>query len=495
MGLLARAVRSVIPTNGLPVSFPQSSQLMGFSSAGQNYARIGYGGNEIVYAIIELLATSAAEPHIIGRRNRRASPQIKAEIQNLTAKGLKAAAVNQLLVRNGFVEPLPMHPLVKLLNNPNPYMSRGQLWSTVVMDLSISGNAYVAKARYSDGPLGGAVAELWRLRPDKIKIVPDAEQFCRYEYRVGRDVMTFAYRDVMHFKLRNPFDEYYGLSPMAVLVPRLQVDSAMREFLRNFYAHGGTGPGAMLTSKQKLTKDAREEIKDNYSAQYSTPGSFRRLLVLDATETTYQQFGLNRGIRDALPKEIDAQSEARIAMVFGVPGSIVGLLIGYESSSYANKRQDWQVLWDVKMTPLLSDLDDVMNLSLIPDFGGIDEVLFDLGDIKALQEDVTALWTRYGVALEQGAITLEQFCDFVGLEMATEGHYLIPNHKIVVRAQELDKAVEPITPPPAPPQLPAPAARVLDVAHCSGCGNWIGRDVNVGATVYCRNCKEVEIKG
>ena len=38
------------------------------------------------------------------------------------------------------------HPLVQLLNHPNPYMSRGQLWSTVVMDRYLAGNAFLLKA-------------------------------------------------------------------------------------------------------------------------------------------------------------------------------------------------------------------------------------------------------------------------------------------------------------------------------------------------------------
>jgi hypothetical protein len=70
-------------------------------------------------------------------------------------------------------------------------------------------------------------------------------------------------------------------------------------------------------------------------------------------------------------------------MVLGIPGTILGLLIGYENMSLAGKKADWQVLWDVTMTPLLSDLDDVMNLSLVPEFSGIDEVLFDRAERQA----------------------------------------------------------------------------------------------------------------
>jgi hypothetical protein len=75
-------------------------------------------------------------------------------------------------------------------------------------------------------------------------------------------------------------------------------------------------------------------------------------MVIDANGTR-TQLGLTAA-SVTLPADIDAQQEARTAIVFRIPSSIIGLRIGYESSSYANKRQDWQVFWDLTMTPLLS---------------------------------------------------------------------------------------------------------------------------------------------
>ena len=149
---------------------------------------------------------------------------------------------------------------------------------------------------------------------------------------------------------------------------------------------------------------------------YGGPGGAFEWMILDNAETSYQSLGLDRGLRDALPQEIDALSETRIAMVFGIPGSILGLRIGYESSSYANKRQDWQVLWDLKMVPMLSDFDDVLNLQLVPDFNGVDEVLFDLSDIRALQEDVDKVQQRVRDNVKAGLMAWEEGMEAIGLD-------------------------------------------------------------------------------
>lgn len=553
MGLIADIVRNAFTP---PVPVAASSMWTGGNSGPQTYAqfaRKGYAGNEIVFSAIELLASSAAEPHITGRRWRRESPSIRAEETRLAARGHSLIEINASLIRNGFILQVPDHPLVRLLNAPNPFMSRGQCWSTVVMDRYLGGNAYLLKARYQDGPFKGAVGELWRLRPDRIRIVPDKETFCKYEYTIpGTTAITFEHRDVMHFKTRNPLDDYYGMPPLLTISKRIDIDNFMAGFLQGFFERGGTGPGSILTVKQKLSEQSKTDIRDRFHKQFGGPGGWHEMMILDQAESTYQQMGLNRGLRDALPAELDHMSEARIAMVFGIPGSILGLLIGYESSSYANKRADWQVLWDVTMAPLLCDLDDVLNLSMVPEFGGIDEVYFDLSDIKALQEDVDKLHDRARKNFQVGGWSFEEFRDATGMDPnPTEGTFFViagssptaieniigeeaagevqslalngaqitsllevliqvtskllspETAKAMLQAsfpaltddlinRMVDNAADFTPPPVAPPMpaLPEPAPEAVVEARCPSCNHKEGENVNIGAELHCRKCRE-----
>jgi hypothetical protein len=173
-------------------------------------------------------------------------------------------------------------------------------------------------------------------------------------------------------------------------------------------------------------------------------------------------------------------------MAFRIPGSIIGLLIGYESSSYANKRQDWQVFWDLTMTPELSDMDDVLNLKLVPQFGGIDDVCFDLSDIKALQEDVDKVQDRWRKNLGAGAAFWEEARDGMGLDPEAEGTLLVPSNMtpIVVRRGKLELP-EPVVPQLSPPQ--EEATNVIDeVRHI--CGKKIAIDVTGNPELYCWKC-------
>jgi len=479
-----------------PVVYPVTQQFGTPPQQGYLGCSRAYMGNEIVFSAIEMLATSAAEPHIIGRKWQRNSPQIRNEEQRLLACGLSHRAVKERLIEAGFVKDLPGHPLIQLLANPNPWMSRGQLWGTVVMDRALAGNAYMLKARVQGGLLKGAPAELWRLRPDRVRIIPDAVKFIGgYEYNTGKDKIVFPPEDVIHFKTRHPLNDYYGMPPLMAVAGRIDIDDYMKNFLRGFFEQGGTGPGSILSVKSKLSPEAKEEIKTRFHAQFGSAGRAHELMILDNAESTYQQMGLNRGLRDALPKELDAMQEARIAMVFGIPGSILGLLIGYESSSYANKRQDWQVFWDLTMTPLLSDLDDALNLQLVPDYGGIDEVLFDLSDIRALQEDVDKVHERHRANVGAGIESWEEGREAIGLDpKPKEGIFFVPPNVTPTELDALGEEPEPapvVVPPTQIPERTETQPDMLAEVHCPKCGRWIGRNMNVGATAYCPKDKEV----
>lgn len=421
-------------------SVPRAVTMAGPASAGiaasgfQGFAR-AMTTNEIVYAAVKLISTSAAEPKITGRRWNRTASQIRAERRNLAAMDLSPRAIEARLVQNGTMDELPGHPLVRLLNNPNPFRSRGQLWGTVVMDRLLAGNAYLLKAK---GGLG-QTAELWRLRPDRVRIVPDRQTFIAgYEYKVGQESVFYPADQVMHFKdLANPMDDYYGLPPLLAGAARIDIDHYMKSFLKSFYEKSGAGPGAILTVKSKMDDDDKTELAASYRRKLSGPANAHELLILDNTESSYTQLGLDRGLRDALPKELDALTEARLAMLFGIPGSILGLLIGYESSSYANKRQDWQVLWDVTMTPLMSDLDDVLNLSIVPEFGGIDEVYFDLSGVRALQEDEDALQERARKNYQLGLLGWNEARSRIGAgDLAEDDHLLLPPGQVLTPVED-----------------------------------------------------------
>ena len=67
------------------------------------------------------------------------------------------------------------HPMQRLLDMPNPFWTRGDLWRATETYLGLWGSAFWGLER--DG--SGAVSEIWPLRPDRVRVLPDPTRYVR----------------------------------------------------------------------------------------------------------------------------------------------------------------------------------------------------------------------------------------------------------------------------------------------------------------------------
>jgi HK97 family phage portal protein len=417
MGLIATTVRN-LTTRPAPSWHPVPSWQDGMPQPmALNYlafANEGYGGNEIVYAAIEELASSASEPKMVGRLG-------------------KTAVYN--------------HQLLTLLETPNPFMDRFQFWATIIMYLYISGNAYALKIRSASG----RVVQLWLLRPDRVRIVPDSQTFIkRYDYWIGNsEAVSLPVEDVIHWKKRSPIDDFYGQSPLKVIATRIDTDNYLRAFVKTFLENAAV-PAGLLTTKSKLRDDQREELRNRLRNQFGG-GNWHETMVLDGADATFTPMTAQLGQRGIVAPDLDEINEARLAMPFGVPLSLIGARLGMSSSSYGNRKSDRESFWDETLATLYKELEGPMNRSLTPEYSGLDFVGFDLSDVRALQEDKEKLHARVRADYAAGMIPLETAQDKIGLEASErDGIYLVPANMIPTPAQVFDDAIasgEQVAPP------------------------------------------------
>src|SRR5438105_10097146 len=100
--------------------------------------------------------------------------------------------------------PLPhTHPLCRLLENPNPWLTPWELWYLTVVYLELTGNCfwYVAPMSLGETRLG-TPGELWTIPTPWAKVVPDAREYVK-AYQVtapGLPTATFGPDDAIHPK-------------------------------------------------------------------------------------------------------------------------------------------------------------------------------------------------------------------------------------------------------------------------------------------------------
>lgn len=342
--------------------------------------REGYNANELVFACVEEICTSAAEPKLVAYKG-------DTKITN--------------------------HPLLTLLNNPNPYMSGFQYWAFVLLFKLLNGNSYTEVVFNGRGK----PAELWLFRPDQVNIVPGsgrANFIQRYDVGFSPNVTAYPVAEIMHSKTRSGLNPYYGFGPMQVLLSRVDTDNYMREFTKAFFFNAAV-PAGMLNIEGTLDEEEREQIRRHQGDQFGGPRGWWTDMVIEGSKATYTPMGMPLGARGVAYPELDEIMEARIPMVFGVPPSLIGARISLSKANYAAKVEDRQMFWYETLMPKYREEADVINLSLVPYYPDIDRVEFDIMSIRALQEETDKLHARVRNDAAALIITREEAREQLGL--------------------------------------------------------------------------------
>lgn len=382
----------------------------------RTFAQDGFRRNTVIFACITEISTSAAEPPLRAMRQSREEP----------------------------LELPPTDPLAQLVARPNPSQSCYELLSTLVTHLHVAGNAYLHKVRARNGQ----PVQLWTLRPDRVRIQPDRMgMVAQYAFQVNGQPIQLPAADVIHFTMHpDPLDDYYGLSPIAVLARFGDLDNQATDFLRAFFLNAGV-PGGLLTFKAgRIGKDERERVRQLWIDQYSGEKGWHAPGVIDA-DVTYHELGTQ-------PRRMDLSTiwgvtESRIASAFGVPPILVGLWIGLEHGTYANYKEARRSFWEETLSPLYRRLSDKLTHGLASEFGEDRLIQFDLSAVEALQENRDVRDQRAIKGWDSGLLTMNQANAELGYPESPDGEVrklligtvLVPVNGAVIQSRRAREAL------------------------------------------------------
>jgi HK97 family phage portal protein len=304
------------------------------------------------------------------------------------------------------------------------------------MYLAAAGNAYVHKERSG----AGKIAELWLLRPDRVRVIPDATRHVSgYEYLLGDHRWILPAQDVMHLRTRSLTDDYYGLAPLAVVAGRVDIDNAMRLFTQAFF-HNAAVPAGLLTITKQVTEAERQLIKSRFRQEYGGAANAHSLLVLDNADAKYTAMGLPLGDRGIALPTLDEINEIRIIRPFGVPPELVAArlsLRGQRSAAQEARRG----FWDETLIPHYAMVAAQLQMAFRdePVYGqGWDYLGFDLSTVQALQEDADALMKRAVSGYEAGVLQRGEARRLVGQEATQDDNvYFLPRSSGLVAPDEV----------------------------------------------------------
>ena len=248
----------------------------------------------------------------------------------------------------------PDHPLVRLLEEVNPIVTRSEMLHVTSAHQDLTGDAYW----YVPKNGLGVPAEAWVLPPDRMYIIPTKDGgIARYELRTGVEVIPFDPEEVVHFRHPNPASFYYGQSVLMAAAASSDIDQFQHEFQRRFYQNFAVPPFALKTDKE-LREDTVRRLKDDWNRENGGGAGSGRIAVLESG-LSIERIGVN-------PKELDWLATNRatrddILAVFGVPASKLGLV---EDVNRANaEANDYTFSLNV-IEPILTMMDERLTQDL-----------------------------------------------------------------------------------------------------------------------------------
>jgi HK97 family phage portal protein len=306
-------------------------------------------------------------------------------------------------------------PILDLIKNPNPMQSGKQYMRAKVGFLMIAGNGYEEKVE-----VGGRIAELYQLRPDRMTVVPGTNGFpiC-YEYKAGLKTVKFLLDevgagDVRQIKLFNPLNDFYGMSPIEAGSYAIDQHNLSMSWVQSLLQNSARPSGALVSKgEQPLSDPQFHKLKEQLEEQHQGAANGGRPMLLEGG-LEWQQMGMSPSDMGIIETKYSAARD--VALAFGVPPQLLGIP---GDNTYANYAEARLAFWEDTVIPLVNMIGEDWNAS-IADEGT--ELHPDLDKIPAIADKRMTLWTMADKATD---LTINERRELKGFQKIQGGDVLL----------------------------------------------------------------------
>jgi HK97 family phage portal protein len=293
---------------------------------------------------------------------------------------------------------LTEHPLLKLIQRPNPLQGQAAFIERLVAFFMISGNSYVDSVV---ADRSGAPQELWVLRPDRMKIQPGQNGLPQaYIYKVGQNEYRYEVdfvklqSPILHIKTFNPLDDWYGMSPVEAASTAIDQHNESGLWNLSLLQNKAMPSGALVVQAGPqnpagaLTQEQEDDLRERLSEQQTGARNAGRWMIL--------QGGMDWKAMSFNPSDMDwiqgKNSSARdVALAFGYPPVLLGI---QGDSTYNNQQEARLALYEETVLPIMDFVRDEFNNWLTPKFGDDLRLDYDRDSIQALAPRREAVWSK-----------------------------------------------------------------------------------------------------
>ncbi|HMO77143.1 MAG TPA: phage portal protein [Sphingopyxis sp.] len=272
------------------------------------------------------------------------------------------------------------------------------LVETLASQLLLHGNSYVQILTDA----GGAPAELFALRPERVTVEADARGWpVAYRYKAGGEAAVLPAEDgagrpaVLHVKALHPLDDHYGAGCLGAAGGAIAAHNAAAKWNAALLDNAARPSGALVHDPGDkgvpLSAEQVERLREELAEGFAGGANAGRPLLLEGG-LKWQALSLSPADMDFL--ELKHSAAREIGTAFGVPPMLLGLP---GDATYANYREANRALWRLTVLPLCAKILGAVSQGLSGWFAGAD-LRVDLDRVPALSEDRMALWREVSAA-------------------------------------------------------------------------------------------------
>ena len=210
------------------------------------------------------------------------------------------------------------HPLLDLWERPNPFFTQEEFVEVSQQHIDLTGESFWLIVRNA----AGGPAELWPIRPDRMRIIPSVTEFIdHYEYIIGSTKIPLDTEDVIFLRMPSPLDPYRGMGPVGSIMTDVETERMAATWSRNFFRNSAE-PGGIITFPDELNDDQFAKQSMRWREQHQGVANAHRVAVLEGG-ATWTDRKLTQ--RDMQFEQLRRLNRDTIMGAFGMPNSVMGV--------------------------------------------------------------------------------------------------------------------------------------------------------------------------
>jgi HK97 family phage portal protein len=304
-------------------------------------------------------------------------------------------------------EVISNHPILDLMNRPNPMMTGSEFFEVIVLHLMLpttcspGGQCFILCTDDNGDPVdlvtGRLPVYMYPFSDELVKPNISGHIFKGWDYsHPSGEKIFFLPTQLVRIHLMNPYNWLLGLSPYSAIEGSVTTD-AKASGLADKFMDNGANIGGVLTTDAKLNKIQGDDLKKMWQEQYEGWSKAGKTALLHSG-LKYDQ--TSKSLIDIQFKDQRIMSREEIMAAYGVGKTILGIT---ETINRATAQVEKELFWEDTLIPLCDRLWGGFNPQFIEYYDKRDLYgEFDYRNVQALKKDISTKIRNAGYLIEQG---------------------------------------------------------------------------------------------